>query len=212
MILTQPDAEYAANVFTEFFANFERIDDYMRQIKMERMDSMPFTLPGMGPEEDMFTDFDMHPKDMELTIGTTPLDQFMSYMNITTSAIVEASIPGKMMNWVVREKNTGMVVGMIRFGSPTINSRPRNEWLGKPLDTMNGEVMKRFNKTCIMGFSIVPAQPFGFNSLVVSYLQLYVPRIRYVRHLIRSMMQTSVCSRQPPYTVMPRVACLCTLV
>ena len=165
MILTQPDAEYAANVFTEFFANFERIDDYMRQIKMERMDSMPFTLPGMGPEEDMFTDFDMHPKDMEFTIGTTPLDQFMSYMNITTSAIVEASIPGKMMNWVVREKNTGMVVGMIRFGSPTINSRPRNEWLGKPLDTMNGEVMKRFNKTCIMGFSIVPAQPFGFNYL-----------------------------------------------
>ena len=165
MILTQPDAEYAANVFTEFFANFERIDDYMRQIKMERMDSMPFTLPGMGPEEDMFTDFDMHPKDMEFTIGTTPLDQFMSYMNITTSAIVEASIPGKMMNWVVREKNSGMVVGMIRFGSPTINSRPRNEWLGKPLDTMNGEVMKRFNKTCIMGFSIVPAQPFGFNYL-----------------------------------------------
>ena len=92
MILTQPDAEYAANVFTEFFANFERIDDYMRQIKMERMDSMPFTLPGMGPEEDMFNNFDMHPKDMEFSIATAHRDQFMSYMDITTSAPVEADV------------------------------------------------------------------------------------------------------------------------
>lgn len=165
MILSKTDAEYAANVFTEFFAKFDRIDDYMRQIKLERMESMPFTLPGMGPEEDLFNDFNMHPQDMEFTIGEAKRDQFMSYMDITTSAPVEASIPGKMMNWVVREKNTSMVVGMIRFGSPTINSRPRNEWLGKPLDTMNAEVMKRFNESCIMGFNIVPVQPFGFNYL-----------------------------------------------
>ena len=165
MLLSKEDAYYAANVFTEFFENFDRIDDYMRQIKMERMDSFPYSLPGMGPESDLFDKFDMHPNDMEFVVGECRQDQFMSYMEITTSAPVESSIPGKQMLWLVKEKNSGMVVGMIRFGSPTINSRPRNEWLGNPLDTHSAEVMKRFNQSVIMGFNIVPTQPFGFNYL-----------------------------------------------
>lgn len=166
MILDKQDAMYAANVFTEFFANFDRIDDYMRKIKLERMEKTNFnSLPGMGPEEDIFDKFDMHPKDMEFVVYEPKLNEFMQYMEITTSAPVEASIPGKQLNWIVKEKNTGLVIGMIRFGSPTINSRPRNEWLGKPLNTLNPEVMKRFNESCIMGFNIVPTQPFGFNYL-----------------------------------------------
>lgn len=164
MILNKEDALYAANVFTEFFANFDRIDDYMRTVKLERMGGFN-ALPGMGPEEDIFDKFDMHPRDMEFVIYEPKLNEFMQYMEITTSAPVESSIPGKQLNYIVKEKNTGLVVGMIRFGSPTINSRPRNEWLGKPLDTMNPEVMKRFNESAIMGFNIVPTQPFGFNYL-----------------------------------------------
>lgn len=165
MQLSYKDAVYAANVFTEFFSNFERIDDYMRKIKLERMETFPYSLPGMGPETDLFDKFDMHPNDMEFMVMECRQDQFMSYMEITTSAPVEASIPGKQMLWLVKEKNSGMVVGMIRFGSPTINSRPRNEWLGKPLDTLNPDIMKRFNQSVIMGFNIVPTQPFGFNYL-----------------------------------------------
>lgn len=164
MILNKEDALYAANVFTEFFANFDRIDDYMRTVKLERMGGFN-ALPGMGPEEDIFDKFDMHPRDMEFVIYEPKLNEFMQYMEITTSAPVESSIPGKQLNYIVKEKNTGLVVGMIRFGSPTINSKPRNEWLGKPLDTMNPEVMKRFNESAIMGFNIVPTQPFGFNYL-----------------------------------------------
>ena len=166
MILNKEDALYAANVFTEFFANFDRIDDYMRTIKLERMEQSKFnSLPGMGPEEDIFNKFDMHPKDMEFVIYEPKLNEFMQYMEITTSAPVESSIPGKQLNFIVKEKNTGLIVGMIRFGSPTINSKPRNDWLGKPLDTLNSDVMKRFNDSCIMGFNIVPTQPFGFNYL-----------------------------------------------
>jgi hypothetical protein len=86
-------------------------------------------------------------------------------MEVTTSAPVESSIPGKQMLWLVKESNTDTIIGMIRFGSPTINSRPRNEWLGRPLDTMNPDIMKRFNQSVIMGFNIVPTQPFGFNYL-----------------------------------------------
>lgn len=166
MILNKEDALYAANVFTEFFANFDRIDDYMRTIKLERMGRTDFnSLPGFGPEEDIFNKFDMHPRDMEFSVYQPTQSEFMQFMEITTSAPCESSIPGKQLCWMVREKNTGMVVGMIRFGSPTINSRPRNLWLGKPLDTLNPDVMKRFNQSVIMGFNIVPTQPFGFNYL-----------------------------------------------
>lgn len=165
MMLTKTDAYYAANIFEQFFNTFNRIDDYMRQIKMERMESFPFSLPGMGPENDLFDKFDMHPSEMEFSVTPCRQDQFMSYMEITTSAPVEKSIPGKQMLWLVKEKNSGMVIGMIRFGSPTINSRPRNEWLGKPLDTLNSKVMKRFNESVIMGFNIVPTQPYGYNYL-----------------------------------------------
>ena len=165
MMLTKTDAYYAANIFEQFFNTFNRIDDYMRKIKMERMESFPFSLPGMGPENDLFDKFDMHPSEMEFSVTPCRQDQFMSYMEITTSAPVEKSIPGKQMLWLVKEKNSGMVIGMIRFGSPTINSRPRNEWLGKPLDTLNSKVMKRFNESVIMGFNIVPTQPYGYNYL-----------------------------------------------
>ena len=165
MILTKEDTHYAANVFTEFFSNFDRIDDYMRQIKMERMKTFPTGLLGMGPEDDLFDDFDMHPNDMEFVIGDCPQNQFMQYMEIVTSAPVESSIPGKQMLKIVKEKNSGKIFGMIRFGSPTINSRPRNEWLGNPLDSYNPAVMKRFNESVIMSFNIIPVQPAAFNTL-----------------------------------------------
>ena len=74
-------------------------------------------------------------------------------------------VPGKSIKWVVYEKNTGKIAGFIRLGSPTINSKPRNEFLGKPLDTLDAKVMKRFNDSAIMGFIIVPTQQFGFNYL-----------------------------------------------
>ena len=78
MILEHKDALYAANAFDEFFGNIERIDEYMRQIKMERMESFPYSLPGMGPEEDLFSNFDIHPSEMEFVIQESPAQQFMS--------------------------------------------------------------------------------------------------------------------------------------
>ena len=60
---------------------------------------------------------------------------------------------------MVYEKNTNTIVGFIRFGSPTINSKPRNIWLGKQPD------LSIFNRHAVMGFAIVPSQPFGYNYL-----------------------------------------------
>ena len=165
MILSHTDALYAANVFVDYFSSFGRIDEYLRRVKLERMGNIPAALPGMGPEDDFFCDFTMHPNDMEFEVREVPTEVFNNYLEITTSHAVETSVPGKSLKWVVYEKNTNKIVGFIRLGSPTINSKPRNQFLGKPLDTMNKDVMKRFNDSSIMGFIIVPTQPFGFNYL-----------------------------------------------
>ena len=178
MILNKEDALYAANVFVDYFASFGRIDDYLRKVKLERMSNYPTPLPGIGLQDDMFSDFTMHPNDMEFEcIEVTDQkhrlpaskrisnERFVNYLEIVTSHAVEVSVPGKSIKWVVYEKNSGKIVGFIRLGSPTINSKPRNTFLGKPLDTYSKEVMKRFNDSTIMGFIIVPTQPFGFNYL-----------------------------------------------
>ena len=165
MILNREDALYAANVFVDYFSNFGRIDDYLRKVKLERMSNYPTSLPGMGPQDDMFSDFTMHPNDMEFECREVSNEIFVNYLEIVTSHAVEVSVPGKSIKWVVYEKNTGKIFGFIRLGSPTINSKPRNMFLGKPLDTMSKEVMKRFNDSTIMGFIIVGTQPAGFNYL-----------------------------------------------
>jgi|TARA_R110000744_G_scaffold86963_1_gene169957 hypothetical protein len=165
MILNKQDAMYAANVFVDYFSSFGRIDDYLRRVKLERMSNYPSSLPGMGPQDDMFSNFSMHPNDMEFECREVTNEIFVNYLEIVTSHAVEVSVPGKSIKWVVYEKNSGQIAGFIRLGSPTINSKPRNMFLGKPLDTHSAEVMKRFNDSTIMGFIIVPTQPFGFNVL-----------------------------------------------
>ena len=165
MILNRDDAIYAANVFMDYFSNFNRIDDYLRRVKLERMSNYPTSLPGLGPEDDMFSDFEINPNDMEFECREVTNEIFVNYLEIVTSHAVEVSVPGKSIKWVVYEKNTGQIAGFIRLGSPTINSKPRNDFLGKPLNTLDPAVMKRFNDSTIMGFIIVPTQPFGFNYL-----------------------------------------------
>ena len=165
MILNRTDALYAANVFVDYFSTFGRIDDYLRKVKLERISKFPMSFPGMGPEDDMFNTFDMHPNDMEFVVGEVTTEIFVKYLEIVTSHAVEVSVPGKSIKWVIYEKNSKQIVGFIRLGSPTINSKPRNMFLGRPLNTLDKATMKRFNDSTIMGFIIVPTQPFGFNYL-----------------------------------------------
>ena len=135
MILNREDALHAANIFTSYFSNLENIEDYLRSVKMDRMANFPTSLPGMGPEDDMFQDFTMHPNEMNFACREVLPEIFNRYFEITTSHAAEDSIPGKTLKWMVYETNTNKIAGFIRLGSPTINSKPRNEFLGKPLDT-----------------------------------------------------------------------------
>ena len=163
LLLSKQDAEYVAQIFIDYYANFDRIDDYLRKVKLEKMSERPASLFGYGPEDDMFQDFTMHPEDMEFTCREIPI--YDDYIDIVASQMIQKSIPGKSLKWVVYEINTNKIVGFIRFGSPTINSKPRNKFLGKPLNTLDKDVMKRFNDSAIMGFNIIPTQPFGYNYL-----------------------------------------------
>ena len=171
MILSESESVYAADKFIDYFSNTGRIDEYLRNVKLDRIEDQPTSLGaffdggGGGTEDDLFSKFDMHPADMKIKIyrageyGGLTNEFFNERLQITMSHAFESSIPGKSLKWIVKEENTGKVIGFIRFGSPTINSKPRNDWLGDVPD------LGRFNRHAIMGFIIVPTQPFGFNYL-----------------------------------------------
>ena len=171
MMLTESEAAYAADKFIDYFSNTGRIDEYLRNVKLDRISEQPSDLSaffdggGGATEDDLFSKFDMHPSDMKIKIysageyGGLTNEFFNERLQITMSHAFESSIPGKSLKWIVKEENTGKVIGFIRFGSPTINSKPRNDWLGDVPD------LGRFNRHAIMGFIIVPTQPFGFNYL-----------------------------------------------
>jgi len=164
MRLTTEQAIKCANVFSDYFDKFGRIDEYMREQKLTAMAERPFVLPGMGPEEDLFSDFTMSPSDMEFEVVELPQDRWDIYLDMISSHSNMTSIPGRCLRLAVLEKSTGKWCGFIRLGSPVINCKPRNEMLGQVFTQVQGGA-QLFNQCAIMGFVIVPAQPFGFNYL-----------------------------------------------
>ena len=163
MIIPEADAEWAADEFIDYFENFTSIEDYLRYVKGEIVtQSNPLT-----SLKDEFFNEDIHPNEMEFEVKfvgdrfqqSVPQEYFHNLLTATSSAVIEMNIPGRELRWIVYEKNSGKIVGFIRFGSPTINSKPRNEWLGEPAN------LSLLNRHTCMGFAIVPSQPFGYNYL-----------------------------------------------
>ena len=168
MVISKVDtskAEWAADKFIDYFKNFSSIEDYLRFAKGEAVSSMA-TIPGIS-DKDAFLNEDIHPQDMDFEVkfvgdrfkDSISQEMYIKYLTATSSHVIEHNIPGRELRWMVYEKNTKKIIGFIRFGSPTINSKPRNVWLGKAPD------LSRFNRHAVMGFAIVPSQPFGFNYL-----------------------------------------------
>ena len=165
MILERKDAVDVATKLMRYFQDFNRIDDYFRARKIERVKNIPVALPGLSLEDDLFQEWNMHPEDMDFSIIPIGYRRnqmqpkiFNTLLEMTASFSPDEN-PGKTVKCIIKETNTDKVIGFIRFGSPLINSKPRNEYLG---DVPNLEI---FNKRAIMGFNIVPVQPFGFNCL-----------------------------------------------
>ena len=169
MIISESDAIWAADQFINYFGRFKTIEDYVRLTKEAAVDERGISLFSL---KDEFFNEDIHPNDMEFSImpigaragvfhttHTLPQRQFFEYLTATSSHVIEHNIPGRELRWMVYEKNTSKIIGFIRFGSPTINSKPRNEWIGEPAN------LERLNRHAVMGFCIVPSQPFGYNYL-----------------------------------------------
>jgi len=164
MILKKSDAEYAAQYFIDYYGPINSIEDYQRKVKLSRMVDYSSPLLGMGGlEDDLFDEYDIHPKDMKFKIIDCSKDSYYNashcndLLEITTSAPVEAGAPVRMLRWILLETTTNKVVGFIRLCSPVINCKPRNDWLGSVPELF------RFNEHVNMGTIIVPVQPFGYN-------------------------------------------------
>ena len=163
MIISESDAVWAANKFIEYFSHMSNIEDYLRFVKKEVIASTS----SLVSLRDEFFNEDVHPEDMDFDIkfvgsrfqNAVQQEHYVNLLRAVSSHNNESNIPGRELRWMVFEKNTKKVLGFIRFGSPTINSKPRNEWLGKSPD------LTIFNRHAAMGFVIVPSQPFGYNYL-----------------------------------------------
>ena len=163
MIISQADALWAADEFIDYFRNFTSIEDYLRYVKKQ----LVAQTSQLFPLEDEFFNEDIHPNEMEFDVKfvgdrfehSIPQDHYNNLLAAVSSHNNESNIPGRELRWIVYEKRSQKVVGFVRFGSPTINSKPRNIWLGKAPD------LSVFNRHAAMGFVIVPSQPFGYNYL-----------------------------------------------
>ena len=172
MLLTVDDARYVAKLFKDYYCQFETIQDYQLECLKDR--EILNTGRLFSDSDEIFDDFDMSPSDMEFKIHSVDtmrenhaLDQkFSSLLELTGSNNIERSIPGRKLRWLVQEKNSGKYVGMIRMGSPTTFSKPRNDLLGQVPE------LKHLNHRMVMGFNIVPTQPFGYNYLGGKLLSL----------------------------------------
>ena len=168
MIISEIDALWAADQFINYFERFNTIEDYIRVTKEAAVNERGKSIVSL---KDEFFNEDIHPEEMEFEIksvgdrfGYNPTkqvsqDTYHELLTATSSAIIEKNIPGRELRWIVYQKNSKKIIGFIRFGSPTINSKPRNEWLGQPAN------LSIFNRHSVMGFAIVPSQPFGYNYL-----------------------------------------------
>ena len=184
--LTKEQALHCAKIFKDYFGNFSSIDDYMRDQKIASIQSIPSGLPGMTLEEDLFSDFTMSPENMKLQVQEIDNTTWDTCINMISSHSNMVNIPGKNLRLAVKEMTTNKFVGFIRLASPVINMKPRNEMLGNTPD------LSHFNKTAIMGFVIVPSQPFGYNYLGGKLLAA-ICCSHYVRELLNKKYDMNLC-------------------
>ena len=166
MIISEHDAAWAADEFIDYFKNFTSIEHYLRYAKGQALAARTTALPGCSNKDTFFNE-DISPEEMEFEVipvgdrfsNSFSQEIYLEYLTATSSHVIEHNIPGRELRWIVKEKRTQKIMGFIRFGSPVINSKPRNIWLGKAPD------LSVFNRHAAMGFAIVPSQPFGYNYL-----------------------------------------------
>ena len=92
----------------KYFEKFNRIDDYFRVRKIERLKKLPKSLPGFGVEDDMFQSYDMHPQDMNFEVVALDNETFDTMLEKTASFSPDAN-PGKILKLALKEITTNTI-------------------------------------------------------------------------------------------------------
>ena len=93
--LDREEALHCANVFNDYFGQFNRIDQYMRDQKMAQIETIPQSL-GMGLDSDMFDDFTMSPEVMDLEVVELDNHTWDTCINMISSHSNMVSIQEKL--------------------------------------------------------------------------------------------------------------------
>lgn len=186
MKISHDDALWAANEFIHYFNNLNSIEDYLRYVKREIIGGKT----QVASYGDQMFNTDIHPEDMNFAIlpvgkGGLPQDYYKNLLCAVSSHNNESNIPGREQKFIIKETTTNTIVGFIRIGSPTINSKPRNLWIGHAPD------LRLFNRHAVMGFVIVPTQPFGYNYLGGKLLAL-ICCSHYMREFISERFEKDI--------------------
>ena len=189
MKISQHDATWAANEFIKYFGNYTDTESYLRSVKKAVIDGSGYI---EDPKDDFFNK-DIHPEKMDFDIRLVGnrfpeginQEYYKRLLKLVSSHNNEDSIPGRELRIMVNERRSNKVVGFIRLQSPLINSKPRNNWLGKAPD------LTLFNRHAVMGFAIVPSQPFGYNYLGGKLLALICVS-HYVRELLNDVFEKDI--------------------
>ena len=80
--LERQEALHCSKVIADYFEKFSRVDEYMLEQKLEQIKHMPTALPGMGFEDDLFSDYTMSPEDMDFEIIEPDDKTFTSCLKI----------------------------------------------------------------------------------------------------------------------------------
>ena len=152
--LTQEETFEIRDRLVNFYKDLATIQDYFLERKKEKI---------VGIDHDkhtknMFTDYDMNPKDMVFELEVLDGGSFNPATQIITSLPLESQI-GRQIMIGVKEKTTNTYVGYVRMASPVLSIKPRNDYFGETVKATS------VNKHMINGAIIVPVQPFGYNYL-----------------------------------------------
>ena len=90
MIISRENGLYCAKAFHDYFSNIGSTEEYMRDEKLKNVADMPSSL--FPIEDDLFSDFTMHPKDMDIEVCEIPNDVWEPLLAITSSHINKPSV------------------------------------------------------------------------------------------------------------------------
>jgi len=140
--------------FVNFYKDLNTIQDYFLERKKEKIIGIDVN----KHTKNMFTDYNIQPKDMDFELEVLDGSDFNPITQIITSLPLESQI-GRQIMIGVKEKTTNTYVGFIRMASPVLSIKPRNDFFEQKV------MATAVNRHMINGAIIVPVQPFGYNYL-----------------------------------------------